>query len=193
MSHLANTRMPQPALWEPAVPAKNIPASNVGEYSSYFRNSLNAMFREEGEERNRFLQQLQEDRWTADRIREELDKAQDAESLGTVMRKLRRRIMMGLILRDITGSIEFAEVVQVMSDLAEAVIQKTVSVHAVELAERFGVPHSSLGVPQDLLVVGMGKLGGRELNVSSDIDLIFFTMKTVNASQPSVFQSRERF
>ena len=102
MSHLANTRMPQSALWEPAVPAKNIPASNVGEYSSYFRNSLNAMFREEGEERNRFLQQLQEDRWTADRIREELDKAQDAESLGTVMRKLRRRIMMGLILRDIT-------------------------------------------------------------------------------------------
>ncbi len=174
MSHLANTRMPQSALWEPAVPAKNIPASNVGEYSSYFRNSLNAMFREEGEERNRFLQQLQEDRWTADRIREELDRAQDAESLGTVMRKLRRRIMMGLILRDITGSIEFAEVLQVMSDFAEAVIQKTVYVHAVELAERFGVPHSSLGVPQDLLVVGMGKLGGRELNVSSDIDLIFF-------------------
>ena len=33
---------------------------------------------------------------------------------------------------------------------------------------------SETGVPQDLIVIGMGKLGGRELNVSSDIDLIFF-------------------
>jgi glutamate-ammonia-ligase adenylyltransferase len=36
-----------------------------------------------------------------------------------------------------------------------------------------GTPIGANGVPQDLLVVGMGKLGGAELNVSSDIDLIF--------------------
>ncbi|EJX09446.1 bifunctional glutamine-synthetase adenylyltransferase/deadenyltransferase [gut metagenome] len=44
---------------------------------------------------------------------------------------------------------------------------------AHELAKRFGVPIGASGAPQDLLIVGMGKLGGRELNVSSDIDLVF--------------------
>ena len=44
---------------------------------------------------------------------------------------------------------------------------------AQELAATHGTPIGANGVPQDLLVVGMGKLGGAELNVSSDIDLIF--------------------
>ena len=44
---------------------------------------------------------------------------------------------------------------------------------ARELAAIHGTPRGADGVPQDLLVVGMGKLGGGELNVSSDIDLIF--------------------
>ena len=166
--------MSQTVLWKLDTPVKKIPGNKVADYSSYFRNSLNAMFPEGSPDRDAFLTQLKEDRWPAEKIKQELDKAQDAETLDTVMRKLRRRIMMSLILRDITGEIDFSEVVQIMSDLAESVIQKTVTVYAAELAERFGVPHSALGVPQDLLVVGMGKLGGKELNVSSDIDLIFF-------------------
>lgn len=166
--------MSQTELWGLEAPSKKVTCSCVAEYSTYLRNCLNAMTPENSQERQELIQQLKEDVWTLERIKQELDKAQDSETLDTVMRKLRRRIMMGLILRDVTGEADFNEVVRVMSDLAEAVIQKTVAVHAVELAERFGVPYSPLGVPQDLLVVGMGKLGGKELNVSSDIDLIFF-------------------
>ncbi|HYM48643.1 MAG TPA: bifunctional [glutamate--ammonia ligase]-adenylyl-L-tyrosine phosphorylase/[glutamate--ammonia-ligase] adenylyltransferase, partial [Burkholderiaceae bacterium] len=52
-------------------------------------------------------------------------------------------------------------------------LQAAIALHAHELAAVHGIPRSTGGVPQDLLVVGMGKLGGGELNVSSDIDLIF--------------------
>lgn len=84
-----------------------------------------------------------------------------------------RDVMVSLAVRDLIGKADFFEVSQTASDLAEVVIRKVVEIHARELAKRFGVPMSPLGIPQDLLVVGMGKLGGHELNVSSDIDLIF--------------------
>lgn len=80
---------------------------------------------------------------------------------------------MTLAARDATGLGGYPEVVRVMTELAEETIQAAVRCQTRLLAERFGVPMSEEGVPQDLLVVGMGKLGGAELNVSSDIDLIF--------------------
>ena len=43
----------------------------------------------------------------------------------------------------------------------------------VQLERRYGVPRSATGAPQPLVIVGMGKLGGGELNFSSDIDLVF--------------------
>ncbi len=80
---------------------------------------------------------------------------------------------MTLIARDATGRAELAEVVATMTALAELAVQAAVAAHARELAADHGMPIGADGVPQDLLVVGMGKLGGAELNVSSDIDLIF--------------------
>ncbi len=154
--------------------SKTIQPSEVLQYSNYFKNCLNALAPENSEARQDLLEKLSEMIWTKEAIEEEINQITDADSLETVLRKLRRQIMMGLILRDITGRVSLEEVVAVMSEFAEAVIKKTVYVHARELAKRFGVPHSPEGVPQDLLVVGMGKLGGKELNVSSDIDLIFF-------------------
>ena len=95
------------------------------------------------------------------------------ENLDERLRLLRREVLLTLIARDTTGVAGYDEVVATMSDLAEVALQRVIAVHARELARRYGVPMSPLGVPQDLMVVGMGKLGGRELNVSSDIDLIF--------------------
>ena len=97
----------------------------------------------------------------------------DLETSDDLLRLLRREVMLTLIARNTTGMADYSEVVETMSDLAEVALQKVVAVHARNLARRHGVPMSVLGVPQDLIVVGMGKLGGRELNVSSDIDLIF--------------------
>jgi glutamate-ammonia-ligase adenylyltransferase len=95
------------------------------------------------------------------------------QRLASALRRLRRRVLLTLIARDATGRAELAEVVAAMTALAELAVQATVGVQAQELAAIHGTPIGANGVPQDLLVVGMGKLGGAELNVSSDIDLIF--------------------
>ena len=97
----------------------------------------------------------------------------EAQRLAVALRRLRRRVLLTLIARDVTGRADLAEVVATMTWLAELTVQSAVAAMARELAAQHGVPIGADGVPQDLLVVGMGKLGGRELNVSSDIDLIF--------------------
>ncbi|WP_444995446.1 bifunctional [glutamate--ammonia ligase]-adenylyl-L-tyrosine phosphorylase/[glutamate--ammonia-ligase] adenylyltransferase [Aliikangiella sp. IMCC44359] len=61
-----------------------------------------------------------------------------------------------------------------ISILADCLIKAAYQWAYSEHQARFGAPLNSEGHPQDLLIVGMGKLGGMELNFSSDIDLIFF-------------------
>ena len=95
------------------------------------------------------------------------------QRLAVARSRLRRRVMLTLIARDATGRAELTEVVTTMTLLAELALQTAIAAQARELAATHGTPTSAEGVPQDLLVVGMGKLGGGELNVSSDIDLIF--------------------
>lgn len=95
------------------------------------------------------------------------------QRLTVALRRLRRRVLLTLIARDATGRADLSEVVGTMTALAELAIQAAVAAQARELAAVHGMPVSADGVPQDLIVVGMGKLGGGELNVSSDIDLIF--------------------
>ena len=88
------------------------------------------------------------------------------------LRSLRRYAMVHTIFRDINGLGGFAEVVDSVSALAEVTITAAQEFHTREQATRFGLD-APLGENGRLLVVGMGKLGGHELNVSSDIDLIF--------------------
>src|SRR3546814_17198194 len=60
-----------------------------------------------------------------------------------------------------------------MSALADLAVQQAYKSVATSLAETHGAPiDPNTGLPQEMLIVGMGKLGGKELNVSSDIDLI---------------------
>ncbi len=80
--------------------------------------------------------------------------ADDEPALMRRLRRLRQRVLLRVIARDLGGQAGLEEVCSTMSDLAELTIAA-----ALEAKE--------------LIVVGMGKLGGRELNVSSDIDLIF--------------------
>ncbi|MCW5607107.1 MAG: bifunctional [glutamate--ammonia ligase]-adenylyl-L-tyrosine phosphorylase/[glutamate--ammonia-ligase] adenylyltransferase [Nitrosomonas sp.] len=96
--------------------------------------------------------------------------------LNHVLRQLRKHVMLRTITRDIGGLADLAEVMSTMTDLAEISIQFSLQHHYHWLAEpgRFGIPIGKTSKKQQpLLVVAMGKLGGRELNVSSDIDLIF--------------------
>jgi len=75
--------------------------------------------------------------------------------------------------RDLTGSADLAEVTATWSTLAEVSLAAALDFHHAALAARHGEPRDEHGQPQQMIVVGMGKLGGGELNVSSDIDLIY--------------------
>lgn len=147
--------------------------NQVSEHSFFVKRSLmGAKPLADEAEREAWLAQLASAPYTCDRMEAFLGEP-DLETIDDRLRFLRREVMLTLIARDTTGVADYAEVVETMSDLAEVALQKVIAVHARQLARRHGVPMSPLGVPQDLMVVGMGKLGGRELNVSSDIDLIF--------------------
>lgn len=109
----------------------------------------------------------------ATRLAEILSQVQDEEQLGRELRLFRHREMAALsfIQSNKLTSVEF--VFQALSDLAEAIILQARDWLYQRCCEEYGVPMNSLGEQQELLVLGMGKLGGRELNFSSDIDLIF--------------------
>ncbi|WP_313624191.1 bifunctional [glutamate--ammonia ligase]-adenylyl-L-tyrosine phosphorylase/[glutamate--ammonia-ligase] adenylyltransferase [Achromobacter sp.] len=90
-----------------------------------------------------------------------------------VLRKLRERVFSVLIVRDLSGQAELEEVVGAMTTLADMAVAAAYRSVAADLASVHGVPRDpATGKPQEMLIVGMGKLGGCELNVSSDIDLI---------------------
>ncbi|HUO45108.1 MAG TPA: bifunctional [glutamate--ammonia ligase]-adenylyl-L-tyrosine phosphorylase/[glutamate--ammonia-ligase] adenylyltransferase [Burkholderiales bacterium] len=97
----------------------------------------------------------------------------DDSALWRALRALRERVMLRVIARDLGGLAGLDEVVATMTALAETAIAFAADHLERQLATQYGTPSGSdSGTPQKLHVVGMGKLGGRELNVSSDIDLV---------------------
>jgi len=96
----------------------------------------------------------------------------DEPALKRALRRLRQQVMLRVLLRDLSGRAPLSEVVASMSDLAELGLGHALRRLGVWHQEQHGTPIAS-GTRQEMIVVGMGKLGGRELNASSDIDLIF--------------------
>ncbi|UTH73297.1 bifunctional [glutamate--ammonia ligase]-adenylyl-L-tyrosine phosphorylase/[glutamate--ammonia-ligase] adenylyltransferase [Chromobacterium sp. IIBBL 290-4] len=95
------------------------------------------------------------------------------ELLAPALRRLRQAVMARLICRDLEGLAPLDEVVSVISQFAEFAVRQALSSAVASLAH-YGRPiGEDSGEEQKLIVIGMGKLGGGELNVSSDIDLIF--------------------
>ncbi|MFT4174145.1 MAG: bifunctional [glutamate--ammonia ligase]-adenylyl-L-tyrosine phosphorylase/[glutamate--ammonia-ligase] adenylyltransferase [Rhodocyclaceae bacterium] len=94
-------------------------------------------------------------------------------NLGPRLRHLRAWVYGHVMVRDLAGLAPLHEVTGAMSLLADVAVATAQRVVGAQLAERFGQPRRADGSVQDMVVVGMGKLGGGELNVSSDIDLIF--------------------
>ncbi|MDY0271985.1 MAG: bifunctional [glutamate--ammonia ligase]-adenylyl-L-tyrosine phosphorylase/[glutamate--ammonia-ligase] adenylyltransferase [Advenella sp.] len=95
------------------------------------------------------------------------------EQCKPVLRKLRNRVFCTLMVRDINGQACFEEVTQCMSFLADLAVKQAYMSIMHELVRTHGEPiDPETGKPMEMIILGMGKLGGKELNVSSDIDLI---------------------
>ena len=106
-------------------------------------------------------------------VTERLADAGDEADLGRRLRQLRRREMVRIAWRDIAGHAPLEETLRDLSELAVACIDGALERLYPWLCAARGTPCNSDGEPQRLVVLGMGKLGGGELNFSSDIDLIF--------------------
>ncbi|GGC73059.1 glutamate-ammonia-ligase adenylyltransferase [Undibacterium terreum] len=90
------------------------------------------------------------------------------------MRRLRNLLVSNLVTRDLGGQADLDEVVTSISEFADFAVQTHLQALMADMVLAHGMPiGEESGEPQQMIVLGMGKLGGMELNVSSDIDLIF--------------------
>src|SRR5258705_10036294 len=134
------------------------------EFSRYARQLVAAKpeLREE-------LERSKDSGWTREAMQAFLRErgARDEGTLHSGLRMLRQRVLLRTMARDLSGSASLDEVCGTMSALAEVAIEAS-----LEFLEPRIEPRSNVRRP-GLVVVGMGKLGGGELNVSSDVDLVF--------------------
>ena len=93
--------------------------------------------------------------------------------LGASLRILRQLVMERLISLDCDGQASLGAVTRSVTELAELTLDAAITAARAELDSTHGEPLGADGQPVQFWVIGMGKLGARELNVSSDIDLIY--------------------
>ena len=92
---------------------------------------------------------------------------------GASLRVLRQLVMERLVVLDCEGQAPLTVVTRAMTELAELALDAAMAESQTSLDAQYGEPLAPDGSRAQMWVVGMGKLGARELNVSSDIDLIY--------------------
>ncbi|MEO7916384.1 MAG: bifunctional [glutamate--ammonia ligase]-adenylyl-L-tyrosine phosphorylase/[glutamate--ammonia-ligase] adenylyltransferase [Dokdonella sp.] len=101
-----------------------------------------------------------------------LDGEHDDADMKRALRRFRKRESLRLIWRDVNGLDDVEATLHGSSVLAEACLERALEHARAQVARRHGVVRDQHGVGQKLIVLGLGKLGGGELNFSSDVDLI---------------------
>ncbi len=92
---------------------------------------------------------------------------------GSALRRFRNRYMLHVLWREVFGLADLDETLTSLSDLADRALDVATRAAEAALEPRYGVVRSPSGDKVPLVILGMGKLGGYELNFSSDIDIIF--------------------
>lgn len=94
-------------------------------------------------------------------------------ALPAALRVARQLVLERLAVLDVEDTAPLAAVTGAMTALAETTLEAALEQARRETDARHGAPRSAAGAPIEFWIVGMGKLGARELNVSSDIDLVY--------------------
>jgi [glutamine synthetase] adenylyltransferase / [glutamine synthetase]-adenylyl-L-tyrosine phosphorylase len=89
------------------------------------------------------------------------------------LRMCRKWLMLALFYSDVSGKADVERVCSMMSEFAQWACKQALAAVSSEIIERFGIPIDENGTPQDLYIIAMGKAGANELNVSSDLDIVF--------------------
>jgi glutamate-ammonia-ligase adenylyltransferase len=92
---------------------------------------------------------------------------------GSMLRRFRNRFMLQVLWREVFGLANLDETLASLSALADRVLDVATRDAEATLEPRYGVVRNNAGERVPLVILGMGKLGGYELNFSSDIDIIF--------------------
>ncbi len=126
-------------------------------------------------------------------VDEYIDEKLNDFELKRRLRILRRTHYMAIAWRDLCGFANINEIFEKLSSMAESIVLRIVNVVRIQLKKVYGDALDEDGSPLPLYILGMGKLGGRELNFSSDIDLIFTYPKEGETQGPRVVMYREFF
>ena len=111
-------------------------------------------------------------------LKQQLQSCQTEEELHRELRLFRLAQMVSIATADLVLNIPLNDSLKRLSELADALILGALEWLSDFCYKKWGKPTNKDGEVQPLLVYGMGKLGGRELNFSSDIDLIFVYPET---------------
>lgn len=118
----------------------------------------------------------------------------DEVALKAFLREVRHRELLRIAWRDLLDQSPLAEVLHDVSSLADVLVDLALRWQTAALQRRYGVPRAREdGEEQHLVVLGMGKLGGQELNFSSDIDLIFAYHHPGSTDGPRSIDNQEFF
>ncbi len=113
----------------------------------------------------------------------------DDKNIYSALRKFKKREYIRIGLRDLLGKVDLKETVEDISNLADVCLQAAYEDADRQLRKKYGSPvyQDTNGdwVESEFSILGMGKLGGRELNYSSDIDLIYIYTSSQGETRPS--------
>ncbi len=140
---------------------------NANSFSDYFKNILNRQ-----SDLKSFLKEYWESPFDFGLFQK--NDFQNDNEIEVYLRKMRQKVLSHLMLRDLNGLCDLNEVFETMTLFAEKALSLSLNYMENKLSLRYGFPYNyKKDTPQNFVIIGMGKLGARELNVSSDIDLIF--------------------
>jgi glutamate-ammonia-ligase adenylyltransferase len=109
----------------------------------------------------------------SDSLKSALVCTSEEDALIHILRRYRRREMVRIAWRDLAGWADLSETVSDLSAFADACLEQSLALLYQWLCEKHGIPEAADGSKQQLVILGLGKLGAEELNFSSDVDLIF--------------------
>jgi glutamate-ammonia-ligase adenylyltransferase len=107
-----------------------------------------------------------------EQLRRDVGTAADDEGVLRAFRRFRQRQVLRIGTNDIIRERPLEEVTRDISHVADAAVEVALAQARQHMAQRFGEPHTAAGEPARCTVLAFGKLGGEELNYSSDIDLM---------------------
>jgi glutamate-ammonia-ligase adenylyltransferase len=114
-------------------------------------------------------------------------------SLESALRVARHVVIERLAVLDVEQAAAMEDITQAMTHLAEVTLNIALQHARAQLDARHGAPRTAQGTNIDFWVIGMGKLGARELNVSSDIDLIYVYEEDGHTTGPQPLSAHEYF